>query len=128
MEQFDVLQAAEEVARARWESRTAIAHRRAALLLRIIRHLGALGEAAVTVSMAADLAGYPDQGRAALLIVAAMASDVLAQVGSVLHLDRERMARLLDLCIRCGERRSIAYIHFREIGAAIRALAAEEER
>ena len=125
---FDVVRAAEEVARTRWESRTAIAHRRAALLLRIIRQLMAFSEAAITVSMAAEIMGATDQEDTPVLIVAAMVSAALAQVRDALHLDQQGVMRLVELCCRYGEQRSTAHIRIRELGAAIHALAAEGER
>jgi len=126
--EFDILRTAEEVARSRWESRAAIAHRRAALLLRIIRQLMAISEAAITVSMVAEIMGATDQEETPVLIVAPMVSAALRQVGDALHLDQQRVMRLVELCCRYGERRSTAHIRIRELGAAIRALAAEGER
>ncbi|GBD14097.1 hypothetical protein HRbin24_02147 [bacterium HR24] len=128
MNEFDLLRAAEEVARARWENGAAATHRRAALILRIMRCLAAFGEAAIAVSMAARMVGAADQERRSLLVVAAMASAALAGVAEALHLNRQQAQRLLDLCVRCSERRSIAcQDSLKEIKTAILALAAERE-
>lgn len=121
----DIIRIAEEVARARWASRTAQAHRRAALLLRLARSASFFGEAAIAIASVARLVGADEDEGVPLAIGMSLISSALAPAVTALRLTPEQTRRLVDICARAGERRAQDYYRrLHDLMAAAQALAA----